>query len=351
MKLSYVLIIVGILSILLSSISFGYFNQYTNLVGLALSFASLIIGIIWEIENRKFAQLSLDENRLQHLDIINKIDTYEKQITQKQGEVDKLTISNTKLKQLMNKISNEIKKEHLSKEKIIKRISKPIYGLLLFKGHELDKDGSEAKPLRDNILPSLGFNHLTGCKGTYLLPPSKLPPFENKQDLEKWISKNIYDKIPSNFRYVIPYIQLIDLRFNFSKKKDDLTKKNYGTILDSVNVEDLLNFTESLNYLQKKKSISLKDIIEIPHVFFLADNTSLSKTDLETLKQNDENIIKALEKKIGAEIFTKDFVKIEDNILKTVIEEHIHISNDDIKIIKQNAKFWVDLIDNNLSTF
>lgn len=347
MKLSYTLIGVGTLGLILSSIFFLYFSRYLNIIGLFLSLVSLIIGIIWEKENRDKALMSLEENRLQHLQIIEKIDNYEGQIKHKSKQVGKLASSNTKLKQLMNKVTMEMRKEHLSKESLLRKMDKPIYGILLFKGHEHDLNGSKNKPLRDEILPNLGFNHLKGNRGTYLLPPSRLPAFSNRKELEKWITKNILDRIPKNYRYVIPFIQLIDLRFTFSKKKDKLTKKDYDFLLDSIAAEELLNFSESLNYLQKKKKISLKDIVETPHIHFLLDNTSINQKDKELLNKKNKEIVGQLEDKLGREIFTRDFVNMSNEDLTNILNKYIQIEEKDVKIIKQNAQFWVNLFNKN----
>lgn len=346
MKLSYILIIVGGLSSILSLILFNYFKIYLNIFGLFLSLTSLGIGFIWEYQNRKTSQLSLEENRAQHLQIIEKIEKHEGTIRKQNKKTSKLESINTKLKQLANKITIELQKEHLSKDNLLRRIDKPVYALLVHKTEEIDANNKKNKPLRDIILPSLGFKYVKGCRGLYVLTPSFLPSFKDRKELEKWINIKIINQIPKNLRYVTSFISLIDLRYTISIQKDRLTKKYDTTLIDSINAEELINFSEGLNYLQKKKTLSIKDIIEIPNLFFLLDNTMIKLEDKENLKQKNEEIIAKIEEQVEKEIYTKDFPDLDNEFLYSILKNYADVSLKDIETIKSNAKFWIDLFSN-----
>jgi len=346
MKLSYLLITVGSISTLLSTLFFTYFNLYINVAGLALSLASVVIGVIWKRTDDARALLHLDENRIQHLDIMEKIEKYETNIKKEQKRTKKLELSNTKLKQLMNKVTSELRKEHLSKESILTRIDKPIYALLLYKAVETNDDNRALKPLRDEILPSLGFRYVKGCRGLYVLAPSLLPLFKDRAELDDWVAKNIVAVVPKKLRYVISAISLIDLRYTVAIQKDKLTKKYDKTLLDSINSEELINFSEALSYLQRKKTLSLKDVIEIPSMSFLSDKTSLKTQDREKLKDSNDAIVREIEQVVGTEIQTKDFPSLDHKMLQNILSKYVSLQKDDITIMQSNAQFWVDLFDN-----
>lgn len=346
MKLSHALIIVGISSSLLSLILFHYLNFYLNILAVFLSLSTLGIGVIWEYQNRETSQLAIEENRVQHFQIIEKIDSYETTIRKQRKKASKLELTNTKLKQLMNKVTIELQKEHLSKNNLLRRIDKPIYALLFHKTEEIDPNDKKNKPLRDVILLSLGFKYVKGCRGLYVLTPSFLPLFNNRRELEKWVKTKIIKQIPKRLRYVISFTSIIDLRYTLSIQRDKLTKKYDTTLMDSINAEELINFSEGLNYLHRKKTLSLRDIIEIPNLFFLSDNTSIKLEGKEILKQKNEEIISKIEKKVKAEIHTRTFSDLDSKVIQGILKKYIEdISLKDIIIMKSNAKFWVDLFD------
>lgn len=339
MKLSYTLIIAGMLSFILSLIFFKYFNLYLNFVSLFLSVISIIIGIIWERDNRRLGQLSLDENRLQHAQIVRAIES------QNEDRAKKLEATNSKLRQLMSKVSMELQKEHISKKELLKRIDKPIYALIFNKTEEMSLTRSILKPLRDKILPALGFKHIKGSRGMYILPPSMIPYFKDKNDIENWVKKNIIQEIPTGYRYIFSFISLIDLRYTLSIKNDSLTKK-YDTLIDSIDAGELLTFSEGLTYLQRKKKLSLKDLIEIPNLFFLSDNTSIGFKDKEIMKEKNEEMINAIQNKVNKEVNTREFIDIDSNLIYNLLKSYITISFEDVDVIKSNAKFWLDLFNN-----
>lgn len=354
MNVKYLLIIVGFGSAALTLILSVIYPSSLTALSFLLSLFSVAMGLILAKESAKQTELLQDENREQHLDIINKIEEsvkgpqkasyYQKRLAKSEKKTSKLEAANLKLRQLMERVSFQLKKEHLSKNSLLKRVDKPIYALLLFKGQEIDMNRTKAKPLRDKILPGLGFKFIKGSRGLYLLPPSRLPSFKDRPDLEHWIKNNIYSSIPKNFRYIIPYITLIDLRFTFSKKEDKLSKK-YDLLLDAISSEELLTFSEGLSYLQRKKKLSLQDLINIPNFLFWSDNTSLSPKEKEKLTESNDKIVELIQKDLNREVFTKDVPDLETERLYEHMSKFVSITKEDVIAIKENAKFWVDLLE------
>jgi len=343
MKYSTLLILLGLISVLFSLILFFYFNPYLNFIFLFLSIITIILGFIWKREADLTTNLNLSENRIQHNQIFEKIEESEIKVSNKIEKIRKSEVTETKLTQLMGRVSIELQKEKFSKELLLRKIDAPIYCLLFHKTEEANLKNAKLKSLRDDILPSLGFRFIHGSRGVYILPPSYLPAFKNKKDIEEWIKKKIIKKIPKNHRYIFSFIVLIDLRFSISIKNDSLTKKRYDTLIEVINPEEILNFSEGLSYLQKKRNMSIRDIINIPNFFFLSDNTSLNAEKREIVKEKNEEIKKAIESELKREIFTEDIPMISSQSLFQAINNYVPVYLEDIEVIKLNAKFWLDL--------
>jgi hypothetical protein len=342
MKGSRILIITGGIGLIIGVITlFFYLPNYFNLFGGVISLVGFILGIYWEKKNSKSAQLNKIENTKEHKITRKLVEKVEEKITSNAKEE---TI-NSKLIQLMSKISISLQKENFSKDELLRRLNKPIYCLLFHKTEEASLSDKNLKTLRDNILPSLGFIFVRGSRGVYILPPSQLPLFKDRNEITKWVENKIMKKIPFNYRYIFSFVSLIDLRFTISIKKDKLTKK-YDTLIETINAEELLSFSEGLSYLQKKKNLSLKDIIEIPNLFFLSDNTSLDFKKKNILKDKNEEIIDTMKKYFKREIFTKDLIDIDSTYLFNLLKIYVPLNLNDIQIIKTNAKFWGDFLNN-----
>jgi hypothetical protein len=348
MKASYVLIVTGLVGTIVTLILSIYSQYYFNLVGTVIGLISFILGIYWERENRKTAQLNLEENRLQHLQIYESIEKLEKRVKVQGINEKKVGLVNSKLRQLMAKVTLNLGKEHFSKDELLRRLARPVYCLLFHKTEEASLSDKKLKTLRDEILPSLGFKFVRGSRGVYILPPSQLPFFQDRSEIEKWIEDKIISKIPSDYRYIFSFVSLIDLRFTISIKRDKLAKK-YDTLMETIDAEELLTFSEGLTYLQSKKNLSLKDIIEIPNLFFLSDKTSLDFDKRNILKDKNEEIIKIIKNEFKKEIFTRDLAEIDSTYLLNLLKKYIQIKDDDVETIKANAKFWEDLLTNNFN--
>lgn len=342
MNYSLMLILGGLFSLILSFLLNLYYPNYLIILSFSISIFSIILGFILHKDSEKTNQKNLDENRVQHLQIINTIENYEKIYSEQKKTNLELSTKNSKLRQLMNKVTSELSKENIAKEQLLRRVDKPIYSIVLMKSQEQHKDNN-IKYLRDTLLPQIGFKHLKGSRGIYYLPPSLTPDIINRIDLNKWIKENIYDAIPTETRYIFSFIQLVDLRFCFSKKEDKLTKKEYDLLIDAITPEELINFNEGLELLQKKKSLSIKDIIKIPRITFLLDGLQIDAITIETIKQNEQEIIKNIESKINKKIDLFDLLDVSEDIIINSLNKYKVFSINEIKIIKNNILFWKEL--------
>jgi hypothetical protein len=346
MKSSRILIVASIIALALSGWFFYQFSPYLNFINLTLAILGVVLGIIWDRENKKDQTEFRDENRLQHLQLLESLQEKTRLEMLAKNEQDRskeLEVANSKLQQLMRRVSVQLKDENISKEHILQHLDKPLYVLLLNKSHEASLDRSDVKPLRDKILPSLGFRYIKGSRGMYVLPPSQLPSFRNRNELDSWIEQNIKGAMPAKFRYILAFISLVDLRYTVTIKADTLSKK-YETLLDTIKAEELLTFNEGLTYLQKKKHLSLKDIIHIPNFFFLSEGTSLPMESREKLLHSNEQIIKRITTILQRETKTEDVASISDNNLSEILSSIIKINEADIQKIKDNAHFWSDFL-------
>lgn len=346
MKKSTILIITGISTVITAIFLFFVEESYFNLLIGLFGLISVALGFYWQNENEKTAQLNLEENRLQHVQIMDAVKKAGQKINNSSSK-NKEEVSNIKLQQLMTKISINLQKEHFSKEDLLQKINKPLYCLLFHKTEEASLNDNKAKTLRDKILPELGFKFIRGSRGIYILPPSLLPDFANREEIERWVKRKILNRIPSNYRYIFSFISLIDLRFTLSIKEDKLTKK-YDTLLETIGAEELIGFSQGLNYLHTKKNLSIKDIIEIPNFFFLIEGTSLDISKKQILKEKNEEIIKIIQKDFKKEIFTKDIPNMDSSYLFDILKKYVILELKDIEQIKSNASFWEDVINNHL---
>ncbi|MDD5193773.1 MAG: hypothetical protein PHF67_04290 [Candidatus Nanoarchaeia archaeon] len=343
MKKWIILIVISIISILISLEIIIDFSSYIGVIGLALSIGTIILSFYWRYEDNQRENWDIDERRLHTLNIIETIEDSEKNL---ESKIDKNEIMESKVNQLMEKISQELHNEHINKEFLLRRLDRPIFCLLVHKTEEDNIKDHKLKSIRDSILPKLGFRGLKLSRGIYILPPSKMPPLRNKEELDQWINKKILKRIPRNHRYIFSFIALIDLRYVISIKEDKLTKKNYETLLEVINPEELITISQGLKYLQTKKNISFKDLINLPSLSFLSDNTSLDLKNRELLKQNNDIIIEDIERDLKKEIFTENIVRMDEEFLQNKIKKYLEINMEDIKIIKFNARFWMEILKN-----
>ena len=131
MKLSNILVIAGINGIILTIILSKYLPSSINLLSMVISLFTAIMGIVLEYDNRKKSQLHIEETRVQHSQIIKTIEKKDVELRKRYDKTLELETSNTKLRQLMNRVSLQLKKEHMNTIGLYLFWNKLTYGLVI----------------------------------------------------------------------------------------------------------------------------------------------------------------------------------------------------------------------------
>jgi hypothetical protein len=253
----------------------------------------------------------------------------EKRKTEK--ELKKIKKHASGMERIVSRINETLKKEHISKEELIMKIDSPQFILMLQKYNEPPKE------IQNRLLKS-GFK--TFGYGIYILPPVRARELGISADLDidKWVDNNVLTGLPNDYKYIINFAAVIDLRHMTAKRKMVVRPKTY---LDILEPEDLVNPDEIASYLKNKKNISLKDIIQIPNFAFLIDEFSIDKEDYNALKMHNDKILTDIKKKIGnGEIKTTDLSTIAETTLNEVLKNYVKNPEIISKMIIKNAKFW-----------
>lgn len=331
--------------IIIILLSLGIIYIFTNLfqTHTSIFLATItVFGLIYPIYKEYLDQKSQRRDKFQRLFDKEEIISNSNRNTEKvQKEIKKNVIKRKKvdkLKLFLGKLQTELLKENISKEELISNIHSNENAILIFKPQELDTNRSKNVKLIKERMIDLGFKPIGS--GVSILPPALTPNFlRNKKDLDNWVDKNLLFDLPEDYRFILSFVMIIDLKLTTSRKKDEISwKKEIYEVLD---VSELYSIDDTIDYLIKKKNLSIKDIINIPSFYFLSDNTDISLEDRNKLEKKDIIIIKNLKKRLEVdELKLLDIIKIEKHILKDELEKFVKVTNKDIDKIITNAKFW-----------
>ncbi|MHB1830734.1 MAG: hypothetical protein ACYCO0_05065 [Candidatus Micrarchaeaceae archaeon] len=330
-------LLVNILTVIISALLYWYLSQ--QIIG-AILFILAILSIIWQFKdnNKKDSDNVLELARLYEQDKTKMREEYsakEKQIlsekSETEAELDKARMQTTGLEKIVSKINETLKKEHISKEELINKIDSPQYMLMIQKYNEPPKE-------IQNRLLEYGFK--TFGYGIYLLPPVKSRDLGVKADfdIKKWMEQTILKGLPKNYKYIINFAAIVDIRHMTSKR--NIVEKA-RTYLDILEPEDLVRPEEIALYLKNKKNISIKDVIQIPNLIFLVDNFGIDMEDYNALNEHNDEILIAIKKKIKAkDIKTTDLATINEDTIESVLSKYTKKPKEITKMIIRNAKFW-----------
>jgi hypothetical protein len=107
------------------------------------------------------------------------------------------------------------------------------------------------------------------------------------------------------------------------------------------------------DYLVTKKDISTRDIIEIPNILFLVDDSQITIKDKSILKKQRGKIIDDIKNYLQIdELKTTDLANIEDQELTFILTDNgvnrpLNVS----KMLINNAKLWKVILDRELNRF
>ncbi len=188
---------------------------------------------------------------------------------------------------------------------LIKKFRKPIYTLVIYKWYE-----ETQRKIVDLLSNDLGFERLGN--GLYILPPSKLNYPYNKPPEQKWIEnwfkRNIKRKIPEDYKYVVHFMALVNIRHIFSERRFSKQDKTALEILtkDEVFLKHFLSTVE-------EEYKSTKEIIKEERISLLITDYC---TDAERRRINEENnkIMKKLNCKNLFDVSTKTRREINEVI-------------------------------------
>ncbi|MGC8580442.1 MAG: hypothetical protein ACP5MB_10360 [bacterium] len=311
-----------------SVVLYWYLSQ--QLIG-GIIFVLAILSFIWEVRSSTSGGGGEDIHKLAEL--------YEQEDARRQAESKTnekqrklVERENLALKKIVYKIDETLKSEKISKEDLIAKIKGGRYTILLQKHNE----GPE-KYIRGRLY-SLGFRHINS--GIYILPPVKARELDISEsfDISDWLKRVLLKGLPNDYKCMINFVSIIDLKNTAAH--NNLVKRS-KTYLDVLAPEDLIEPEGLIAYLNDKKNISIKDVIQIPNLVFLLDESSVDKKDYEAVRKHNDEILMAIKKNVGSkEIITTDFATINENIIQDVLKAYVSNPGEISGMIIRNAKFW-----------
>lgn len=336
-------LLLGILILIVSGISYFYLGQER------ISFITFIAGILsiflslyqlhQDYQGRKINEDIINDYKIRYEEQLNKA----KKLT---GEKEKTAFENSELKKFLDKINETLQEENISKEELIEEIDTPLRSLILVKTSE--DISNKRYILRGKTLPELGFKHLD--KGIYLLPPKKTPNVKSREDLENWIKMKFKDYVNDDYEYAIQLATPIDLRKTFYERNLPPYRKKGKTVLDVFSADELIPTNQIIKFLNDKKNISSRDIIELPNIRFLVEDYFIERNDLEILKSSNDKILDEIKKALKIEeIKTTDLATVEKGLLSNILKKYNVSEPEKIaERIKDNATFWKSYFEHRL---
>jgi len=331
----YLFVIMGLILIVSSLFFYNYFYPLVGVVSFISGIISIFISIWQTVSNKKLKE--------EYETIIQIYREQNKQLLEKYEEVKdektKESLEKQQLRKILDKINETLKKENISKEDLLEKLDSPLFTIIIQKYNE------PQKRIQSRLL-SLGFK--TFGQGIYILPPVKADFIKKGFDLKKWIHKHILKGLPKDYKYIIKFAAIVDMRKMICDKQL-VTKAQ--TYLDVLSIDDLMSPQQIINYLKTKRNISLKDIIELPNIAFLVEEYLTSRKDYEMLKRNNDKILSEIKREIKVdEIKTTDLGSIDEEKLSEILKKYVSEPEKIAKRIKMNSIFWRDVFSNKLTS-
>jgi gas vesicle protein len=246
-----------------------------------------------------------------------------KKIDQK---LDKIKESK-KYEKFLLKVKDAINKKQIEIEKVLSKLSTPLYAILIRKYNE-DKTHKIEKFLRssESKFKIIG-------PGLYILPPENCPEINASFDVKKWLNEEILKtlNLPQNYKRLFSFISVIDLR---KTAEERVIAKRGRTIFEVLGKDRQI----MANLLSSKKIFGeVCEIIDNSDISWLIDK-DCSNEELEKIQSNSDEILKKLGKSKLTDLFTLEKQEIEEELKKycsnfgSVAEQ-----------IKENSLFWNNL--------
>jgi hypothetical protein len=263
-------------------------------------------------------------------------------------EINSEKTKRQRLSKMFSNIGVTLTKENISKEEIIKNISRPLKAILFQKYWE--DPGKKRFILRDEVFPKIHAYHIKG--GLYIIPPAFVPQYTSNDECVKWFRNQLKENIPSDYQYNIPFastVNLTDIKSfkNLNKEYD----RGHFNWLRNVPTEDIAPTEMLVNYLVTKKDISTRDIIEIPNIMFLVDDNQITIKDKLILNKNRNKIIDDIKNYLQInELKTTELANMGEQELTFILADNgvnrpLNVS----RMLITNAKLWKVVLDRQLN--
>lgn len=324
------------------------YPQYIVPIGLLGSIVTIIsfLFILTSKEERTIKRLEkiVEEYEKEKHQNINQIKKLSKDVTTIKKNFDIEKGKTRRLSRLLDNVGVVLNRENISKEELIKNITSPLKAIVFFKTWE-DPD-RKREIFMNKVYPDM---HIYGIRsGLSILPPKYIPQHMTKDEMIEWFLGEIEKRIPKGYQYNLPFITVINLTdIRSFRRLASIHSKGHFSYLDKIPIDELAPSQTVLNFLAKKKKISLRNIIEIPNLLFLIDEIYVSTEDKLAINRQNKKIINEIKTYLKTDKFiTTDLANIDQKELKFILVTN-GIKNPDFisSIIKYNAKIWKQILD------
>ena len=328
--------------ITLSFILIYFFPEYLQTISVISMLTTIVSGLILFYTKDKENLMS------QLLWIIKEHERYKKHSQKEISSIKKdLVVEKSRSKKLSKMVDNiglTLNKENISKQELINNISSPLKAILFMKTWE-DRDNNR-KLFINKVYPNIHAYRIRS--GFNIIPPRHVPQDKSNEKIINWFFKEVEKVLPKNYEYNIPIATVVNLSdIKSFKRLKPKHEKGHFDWLSNVPPEDIAPTEQIIDYLETKKDISTRDIIEIPNIRFLIDENYLSTEDTVMLKNKENFIIGDIKKYLNTEkLKTTDLSNIDEKELTLIFTDYgiknpLNLS----KIVKNNAEIWKLLLD------
>ena len=346
-----VLIIGAIVTVL--TVALIQFNVNLVYIFVASSLATLILGALSFYKKEKKNQLTEQFNKLFEEYIKEKekhrIDEEIRkgEINHIKQEIESEKIKSRRLTKMVDNIGVTLTKENISKEEIIRNITTPLKTIIFQKYWE--DPVRKRYIIRDKVYPKIHAHHIKG--GLRIIPAGYVPQDKSNDEIIKWFRKELEENIPPDYEYNIDFITIVNLTdIKSFKRLGNRYERGHFDWLRNVPTKEIAPPDMIMNYLATKKDLSTRDIIEIPNIMFLVDDSIITLQDKAVIKNKGDEIIKDIKKFLRIkELKTTDLANIDDKELTLILSEFgikrpLIIS----EMLIRNAKLWKIILDRKL---
>lgn len=305
---------------------------------LVLIMSILLFLFVWYLKYTEISKAHSGEKFKQIQEgLEEKLELTNQSLTVALTDAEKKEKEKDEYQKLLNKVSYTLQVKNISKADILAKFNKRLRIIVLHKNIE----NSVEHIIRDEFYPHIGAVHIHG--GTCVIPPNRIDQKKSDQEMLEWFKVELDNFISEDYMYNLSLIAVVDLRSIVTYHNGTEFSRYKKTYHDALEIDEILTLREIETFLYTEKNISSREIIDIPSLVFLTDKSEVPLTVYNNIEKHNREIVKSLEQNLGLEnIKTTDLATVNNNDLKTAIEEHLDDSSGAEQSITDNAKFWSD---------